>query len=203
MVSGTVRKKESINATVSPSLKKEVVEAVERGDYSSMSDAVSQGLTLLFGRERKKTIPAQEQHMGEERATYTDIGQFEREIWKQKGITFQKMGRLEDAIKCFDKALGINPERVNETKNRESIIYDHQKEKEECMRKLCPNPRELTPEEAKKAAAAKAYYRALRGEKEEPEEERVNQKQEESSGKKPRVLFDGEPKDYMQEWILE
>ena len=46
MVQGTVRKKDSINATVSPSLKKKVVELVESGEYSSMSDVVTQALTI-------------------------------------------------------------------------------------------------------------------------------------------------------------
>lgn len=69
--------------------------------------------------------------------------------------------------------------------------------------KLLPNPRELTPEEARKAAEAKAYYRALRGEKEEPEEVGSDQKKQNRTVKKPRVLFEGEPKDYPQEWILE
>lgn len=44
MVQGTVRKEDSINATVSPSLKKKVVELVESGEYSSMSDVVTQGI---------------------------------------------------------------------------------------------------------------------------------------------------------------
>lgn len=87
-----------------------------------------------------------------------------------------------------------NKQEEPQGKKPEWIVYDHQKEREECLRKLCPNPRELTPEEARKAAEAKAYYRALRGEDEEPEEPK---------GKKPGVLLDGEAKDYPREWILE
>ncbi len=108
MVQGTVRKKDSINATVSPSLKKKVVELVESGEYSSMSDVVTQALTKFFASRNLKTASKTEQIITEE-PTKVDTDQFEREIWMQKGITFQKMGRLEDAIKCFDKALGIEP----------------------------------------------------------------------------------------------
>lgn len=152
----TSRKKDSINATVSPSLRKRVEEVVDNKEFSSLSDVVSQALTQFFEkRDAGKSIKniASKRVVHEHRET----DQFEREIWKHKGLTLQKMGRLEEAIECFDMALGVE-------------LY---KEKGECMKTICPEPRELTLEEEIKAAEAKEYYRTLLGE--EKKEETVSE----------------------------
>lgn len=102
--SSTGRKKDSINATVSPSIKRKVIALVESGEYSSMSDVVVQALNMLFSDNRSNQnapVPSE-----------TTSDQFEREIWKQKGVVYQKMGKLKEAIECYDKALGIDTKRM-------------------------------------------------------------------------------------------
>ncbi|AAM05990.1 tetratricopeptide repeat protein [Methanosarcina acetivorans] len=107
------RKKDSINATVSPSIKRRVVELVKSGKYSSMSDVVTQALNKLLDENARKdqlskTRSCETNHNNKENE------QFERDIWKQKGMIYQKMGKLEEAIKCYDKALGIDSTEDNE-----------------------------------------------------------------------------------------
>ena len=52
--SKSVRKKNTICATVSPYLKKKVDELVGRGEFSSMSDLVSQSLAEFISRYESK-----------------------------------------------------------------------------------------------------------------------------------------------------
>ncbi|AKB77965.1 hypothetical protein MSHOH_1482 [Methanosarcina horonobensis HB-1 = JCM 15518] len=191
-------KKEKVTATVSPHVRKRIDEYVASEEFSSVSDFVNTALAYFLGKlDYQKELEAAAKEPTQ--------------------VTDERDQLLIDVI----KKLVENPELLSSikeqtksgaSKKHESLPYpakresfsqqDYQKEREECRRNFCPNPRELTPEEARKAAEAKAYYRALRGEKEEPEEVGSDQKTE-PDGKKPRVLFEGEPKDYPQEWILE
>lgn len=52
--SKAVRKKNTICATVSPYLKRKVDELVERGEFSSMSDLVSQSLAEFISKYESK-----------------------------------------------------------------------------------------------------------------------------------------------------
>lgn len=100
------RKKDSINATVSPFLKKRVQELVESGEFSSMSDVVAHALNK-FLEEKDSSQQIRSHDAG---FKIRESEQFEREIWRQKGIIYQKMDKLEEAISCYNKALGIESE---------------------------------------------------------------------------------------------
>ncbi|AKB33382.1 hypothetical protein MSSIH_2692 [Methanosarcina siciliae HI350] len=60
--SKAVRKKNTICATVSPYLKRKVDELVERGEFSSMSDLVSQSLAEFISRYESKRDEEKGQH---------------------------------------------------------------------------------------------------------------------------------------------
>lgn len=49
-MAGVVKKKEQINATVSPWIKKRCLELAETPEFSSVSDVVSQALSEFFGK---------------------------------------------------------------------------------------------------------------------------------------------------------
>ncbi|AKB78618.1 hypothetical protein MSHOH_2135 [Methanosarcina horonobensis HB-1 = JCM 15518] len=86
-----------------------------------MSDVVSQALNMLFAEidMKNQTNDYAKKHQTEEQE------QFEREIWKQKGIAYQKMGELEKAIECYDRALGIEEEKDKELpKNTRKVFFE-------------------------------------------------------------------------------
>jgi len=45
------------------------------------------------------------------------------EAWNNKGTSLAKLGRFKEAIKCFDKALGINPE-LQIAQNNKTIVQE-------------------------------------------------------------------------------
>ena len=68
------------------------------------------------------------------------------EKWRnkyEKGITFERLGRYEDAIRCYDEALSIAPfEELVKIKNKRKIAEDklrEQRRKEEIERKKALN----------------------------------------------------------------
>ena len=43
------------------------------------------------------------------------------EVWNNKGLAYAALGRYQDALQCFNKALGIQPDFPEALKNKESI----------------------------------------------------------------------------------
>lgn len=168
------RRKVQINSTVSPYLAKELDEGLESDDYSSQSDAVSIALAEHFIRkeQREKERKMAELYAvliknKEGRCLLDEVPrtQIERaDALTKAGIALVEAGHYEEAKKCFAKAKKL--EAISENERPKHIIYNPQKEKEECMEAISSEPRELTQEEARKAAEAKEYYKTLLGDHE-------------------------------------
>ena len=43
------------------------------------------------------------------------------EVWNNKGLAYAALGRYQDALQCFNKALGLQPDFPEALKNKESV----------------------------------------------------------------------------------
>ena len=176
-MANVVRRKIQVNTTVSPVLAKKIDEGVESEKYSSQSDLVSIALTEHFIREE------QQEHEKKMEKLYSVLINNDRgiellnevprtakekaEALTKAGIAHVEAGEYEEAKRCFARAKQLESgQPVNPPRGR--ITYASKKEREEeCLKEMCPEPRELTPEEKRIAAEADEYYKKLRGDKDE------------------------------------
>ncbi|WP_292469450.1 tetratricopeptide repeat protein [Methanolobus sp.] len=66
-------------------------ELVETGEYSSITGVIN--------------IAMAEYRMGH--PSPSEVASLDKDLWRMKGKALQELGNLEEAIKCFDIALGI------------------------------------------------------------------------------------------------
>lgn len=155
------RRKSTVHATVSPILAKKLDEGTESEKYSSQSDLVSIALTEYFVREEmreheKKMAQLYQvliQH-DEGRALVGKIRLSTQEkiaSYIKAGNALSELGEYEEAKKCFAKAKALDENwQPEQPKKSGRITYASKKEREEeCLKEMCPEPRELTPEEKK------------------------------------------------------
>lgn len=173
------RRKTTISVVLSPHLVDKIDKAVQEEKYAGQSDLVSIALTEHFFKEELKLnendliyileIALDDEDFRNKLQTLSKYPKTRIEALKQKALACAKLGEFDEATENLAKAKEL--EERQETGTPERIVYDHQKEKEECLKAICPEPRELTPEEARKAVEAHEYYKTLLGE--EVEEETV------------------------------
>lgn len=175
------RRKTTISVVLSPHLVDKIDKAVQEEKYAGQSDLVSIALTEHFFKEEQKLkeddliflleIALDDEDFRNKLQTLSKDPKTRVEALKQKALACAKLGEFDEAAENLAKAKEL--ESKPETNIPERIVYDHQKEKEECLKAICPEPRELTPEEARKAAEAKEYYKNLLGEDSAEKEETV------------------------------
>ena len=44
------------------------------------------------------------------------------EVWNNKGLAYAALGKYQDALQCFNKALGIKPDFADAQKNKDSMM---------------------------------------------------------------------------------
>ena len=170
----TVGRKVSLSTSISPKIGKKIDNAMDGGDYASQSDLLQIALSEYFTREeirehQDKLITVYQRLLEDDEGRrllkdWPKDKATQIEALKKKGIVCVELGDLDEAMRCFAKAKGLESNPAPGIPER--IVYNPQKEKEECLNAICPEPRELTPEEARKAAEAKEYYKKLLGEEE-------------------------------------
>lgn len=176
------RRKPQVNATLPPILVEKIDEGLKRKKYTSASEAVSVALSEHFTREEIRENEWKIYKIYEILIEHPEgqaiLNEFEKtkedkkDAWIRAGIAHVEVGEYEEAKICFAKAKAIESgQSIEKLKNSGRINYASQKEREEeCLKKICPEPRALTAEEARKAAKAKKYSGELLGEKEDTEE---------------------------------
>ncbi|KKH23108.1 hypothetical protein [Methanosarcina mazei] len=101
-MAGAVKKKEQINATVSPWIKKRCFEIAETPEFSSVSDVVSQALSEFFGKY--DYIKAKESKERENRIPdllNALMKTKEGQEWLQSAFKAEKEGNTEDKPRKF------------------------------------------------------------------------------------------------------
>ena len=171
------RKKPQVNATLPPILVEKIDEGVKKKKYTSASEAVSVALSEHFTREEIRENEWKLYKIYEVLIEHPEgreiLGQFEKTKEEKKdaliraGIAHVEAGEYEEAKRCFARAKELDSgQPANPPRGR--ITYASKKEREEeCLEEMCPEPRELTPEEKRIAAEADEYYKKLRGDKDE------------------------------------
>ena len=176
-----VRRKIQVNATVSPILAKKIDAGVESEKYSSQSDLVSIALAEHFVHEDQREYEKKMSELysvlikyDEGKALLDEVPRTTQEkvdAYMKAGNALTELGEYEDAKKYFEKAKTLESGQLEQPKKPGRpgrITYPSRKEREEeCLEEMCPEPRELTEDEKRKAAEAKEYYKKLRGEGEE------------------------------------
>ena len=44
------------------------------------------------------------------------------ELWNNKGLAYAALGKYQDALQSFNKALGLKPDFADALKNKESVM---------------------------------------------------------------------------------
>lgn len=62
---------------------------------------------------------------------------FKSGAWADKGQALYELGQYAEAVKCYDKAIEINPNNANAWKNKGLALYKsgHHAEAAECFKK--------------------------------------------------------------------
>lgn len=172
-----VRRKITFSITMSPLLLEKMDKSIEEHDYSGRSDLASIAIAEHLIKEDLELMDQSislflshflsDNHSRQQLRKITpDNIHFRISALKKKAKACIELGEFDEARECLEEAKKLEATESPEQKPR-IITYDSQKEKEECLKSIEPEPRELTPEEARKAAEAKEYYKAFLDDEEE------------------------------------